>query len=108
VAVLVHHLGVYWLNACRIVYVTEEHGPPARFAFAYGTLYEHAECGEERFMVEYDPATGEVWYDVLAFSRPNHFLTRIGYPWARRLQKKFAAESKDAMMKAVSQPGNRF
>ena len=25
-----------------------------------------------------------VWYDLLAFSRPNQFLTRVGYPFTRR------------------------
>lgn len=103
VAVLAQHLNCYWLNACRIVYVIEENGPLERFGFAYGTLEDHAERGEERFLVEWDRDSDEVWYDILAFSRPNQFLTRMGYPFARQLQKKFAAESKAAMIKAVSQ-----
>ena len=44
VAPLAHHLGFYSLNSCRIVYVIEE---PTRFGFAYGTLTEHAEIGED-------------------------------------------------------------
>ena len=44
VAVSVHHLGFYSLNACRIVYVVEEDDTIIRFGFAYGTLAEHAEC----------------------------------------------------------------
>lgn len=43
VAVLVTHIGVWSLNAARIVYVIEEHGTRERFGFAYGTLKEHAE-----------------------------------------------------------------
>lgn len=100
-AVLAHFSNCYWLNACRIVYVVEESEPLQRFGFAYGTLEEHAESGEERFMAEWNHETGEVWYDILAFSRPHHLLTRIGYPFARRLQKRFATGSKHAMMKAV-------
>ncbi|PYS37238.1 MAG: hypothetical protein DMG14_21940, partial [Acidobacteria bacterium] len=49
VAVLVHHFGFWSLNACPVVYVIEE---ARRFGFAYGTLQEHAEQGEEKFSVE--------------------------------------------------------
>src|SRR5690349_13708573 len=30
-------LGLWWLNACRIVYVVEEDGPVTRYGFANGT-----------------------------------------------------------------------
>lgn len=102
VAVLARKLGVWWLNACRIVYVVDEDGPVQRFGFAYGTLPDHAESGEERFLAEWDQATGSVWYDVLAFSRPRHLLARLGYPWTRRVQKRFAWDSAAAMVKAVA------
>jgi uncharacterized protein (UPF0548 family) len=49
VAVMVSHFGFYSLNACRIVYVIEEGELVKKFGFAYGTLAEHAESGEERF-----------------------------------------------------------
>jgi uncharacterized protein (UPF0548 family) len=99
VAVLVHHFGFYSLNAARIVYVIDE---PDRFGFAYGTLADHGERGEERFSVQFDRGTGDVTYDLYAFSRPNLFLAQIGYPLSRMLQKRFAAESKLAMLRAVS------
>jgi uncharacterized protein (UPF0548 family) len=102
VAVLAHHIGCFWLNACRIVYLLDEDGPTKRFGFAYGTLTEHAESGEERFLVEWNRESDAVSYDLLAFSRPNQFLSRIGYPFARRLQKQFAADSKAAMVRVVS------
>jgi uncharacterized protein (UPF0548 family) len=54
VAVSAHHLGFYSLNACRIVYVVDEDNIEKRFGFAYGTLAEHAESGEERFTVEWN------------------------------------------------------
>ena len=38
-------LGLWWLNACRIVYVVDEAGPVTRFGFAYGTLPGHAGSG---------------------------------------------------------------
>jgi uncharacterized protein (UPF0548 family) len=102
VAVSINHFGFHSLNACRIVCVVDEDGPIKRFGFAYGTLAEHAESGEERFTVEWHRAEDSVWYDILAFSRPQSFLARLGYPLARLLQKRFADGSKSAMLEAVS------
>lgn len=103
VAVLVSHLGFWSLNACRIVYVIEEHGTLEKYGFAYGTLPDHAAFGEERFTVEYNASDGAVWYDVFAFSRPRP-LARLAYPFTRALQRRFARESKDAMLKYLA-PG---
>ncbi len=74
----------------------------ARYGFAYGTLPDHAETGEERFLVEWDRMSGEVWYDILAFSRPHVVLTRLGYPYMRRIQRRFGRESAAAMLRAVA------
>ena len=101
VAVVARMIGLWWLNAARVVYVVDEPGPIRRFGFAYGTLPDHAESGEERFLVEWDQASGEVWYDILAFSRPHLLLTRLGYPFVRRVQKRFAKASAEAMRRAV-------
>ena len=103
VAISVQHFGFYSLNACRIVYVVDEDGPVNRFGFAYSTLAEHAESGEERFMVEWNRDHDRVWYDILAFSRPQKILARLGYPLSRALQKKFARASMAAMLKAARQ-----
>jgi uncharacterized protein (UPF0548 family) len=101
VAVMVSH-GVFWsLSACRIVYVMEEHGAVEKFGFAYGTLPEHGVIGEERFSVEFDTRDQSVWYDMYAFSRPG-FLARMGYPYTRALQKRFARGAKVAMGRAVA------
>jgi uncharacterized protein (UPF0548 family) len=102
VTILIRVLGLWALNACRIVYVVAEEGPVTRFGFAYGTLPGHAETGEERFLVEWDRATDAVWYDILAFSRPRYFLARLGKPFVRRLQKRFGRESAAAMLQATS------
>jgi uncharacterized protein (UPF0548 family) len=102
VAVLARHLGVWSLNACRVVYVLDEDGPVRRLGFAYGTLMEHAESGEERFSIEWSRDEDTVVYDLLAFSRPNHPLAKIGFPVARMLQKRFADCSKQAMLRAVN------
>lgn len=97
VAVVARTLGVWSINAARIVYVIDE---PRRFGFAYGTLPGHVERGEERFLVERADDDG-VWYDILAFSQPRHLLTKLGYPLVRRLQKQFGRDSVAAMLRAV-------
>lgn len=104
VAVLAHLAGTWWLNACRVVYVVDEQGPVRRYGFAYGTLSNHAERGEERFLVEWRE-DDSVWYDLLAFSRPNYWIVKLGYPVVRRLQKRFAAHSLAAMKRAVEAAG---
>ena len=102
VAVIARNLGLWWLNACRIVYVVDEEEPIQRYGFAYGTLPDHAGTGEERFLVEWNSVSGEVWYDILAFSRPHLLLTRLGYPFVRRVRKRFAKVSAAAMLRAVN------
>ncbi len=101
VAVIARNLGLWWLNACRIVYVVDEIGSVSQYGFAYGTLPDHAAIGEERFVVEWNGMSGEVWYDILAFSRPHFFLVRLGYPYMRRVQRRFGTESAAAMLRAV-------
>jgi uncharacterized protein (UPF0548 family) len=101
VAVVARLFGLWWLNACRIVYVVNEEGPVKRYGFAYGTLPEHAESGEERFTVEWHEDDNTVWDDILAFSGPQQLLARLGYPLVRRLQRRFARDSAAAMLRAV-------
>jgi uncharacterized protein (UPF0548 family) len=88
VATRIHHFGFWSLNACRVVYTIEDQ---RRFGFAYGTLQDHAECGEERFSIEWHE-DDSVWFHILAFSKPRS-LARMGAPLARRLQKRFAREA---------------
>ena len=102
VGVLARHLGFWSFNVSRIVYVIDEHGPIEKFGFAYGTLATHVERGEERFTVEWHRDDDSVWYDILAFSRPNKALVKFGSAYARRLQRRFAQDSLKAMTRAVS------
>ena len=99
VAVLISHLRFWSLNACRIVYVIDEQGSSQKYGFAYGTLADHGERGEERFTVELG-SDQTVHYDLYAFSRPS-MIARLAYPYTRMLQKRFARDSKAAMQKAV-------
>ncbi len=98
VAIVTRHFGFWSLNACRVVYLIDEDGPVKKFGFAYGTLSSHVERGEERFTIEWHTTDDTVWYDILAFSRPNQLLVRLGFPLARRLQKRFARDSLAAVL----------
>jgi uncharacterized protein (UPF0548 family) len=101
VAIITRHFGFWSLNACRVLYVIDEDGPVKKFGFAYGTLSSHVERGEERFTIEWHASDDSIWYDILAFSRPNQFLIKLGLPLARMLQKRFARDSLNAMAEAV-------
>jgi uncharacterized protein (UPF0548 family) len=105
VAVLVKHCGFWSVNCCRIVCVIDDHGPIRRFGFAYGTLPEHAEQGEERFAVEWNRGSNVVSYDILSFSRPGNAAAKFAYPVARWLQKRFLRNSLAAMVAAVQHKG---
>jgi uncharacterized protein (UPF0548 family) len=81
--------------------VEDEASNRRRYGFAYGTLSEHAERGEERFAVEWNREDDTVWYDILAFSRPRKYLALMAYPLSRLLQRRFAVASKAAMLAAT-------
>lgn len=100
VAVLIRHLGFWSLNGCRIVYCAD--GPEAErhFGFAYGTLTNHAESGEELFDVFLD-ASGDVMYRIRAISWPQAMLARLGQPIVRALQARFRKDSAAAMRRAT-------
>jgi uncharacterized protein (UPF0548 family) len=101
-AVVARTAGFWSLNATRIVYTLDESNiQMRRFGFAYGTLLDHAEMGEERFTVELHRSDGSVWYDLFAFSRPRLWLAQIGYPLARVYQRRFARDSKAVMVRTV-------
>lgn len=102
VAVMGRAVGLWWLNYCRIVYVVDEPAPIKKFGFAYGTLPGHIESGEERFLIEWNQDDNSVYYDILAFSRPNHFFAKVGYPMVRQMQKRFGRDSSGAMKRAVT------
>jgi uncharacterized protein (UPF0548 family) len=49
VAMVARALGLWSLNACKIVYIVRHSGPILRYGLACGTLPGHAARGEERF-----------------------------------------------------------
>ena len=104
VAVQIHHLGFWSLNGCRVLYCVGGHHDETRFGYAYGTLPNHAESGEELFEVSINPKTGDVMYRIRATSRAQATLAWIGQPFVRILQARFRSDSAAAMQRA-SRPG---
>jgi uncharacterized protein (UPF0548 family) len=101
VAVLVHHLGFWSLNGCRVVYGIGDMQSGINFGFAYGTLTNHAEVGEEIFEVLLEPESESVIYRIQAVSKPGAALARIGYPITRVFQERFRRDSLIALRRAV-------
>jgi uncharacterized protein (UPF0548 family) len=101
VAVLIRHFRVWSLNGCRVVYTVGPVGDEMRFGFAYGTLTNHAEAGEELFELFVDPRTDDVIYRIRATSRPRAALARLGQPMVRLLQARFRRDSAAAMRRSI-------
>ena len=106
VAVLIHHFGFWSLNGCRVLYTVGSRDD-TRFGFAYGTLTNHAESGEELFDVFRDPESDDVRYRIRATSQPQAMLARIGQPIVRALQARFRRDSADSMVRATRNFGCR-
>jgi uncharacterized protein (UPF0548 family) len=107
VGILGRHFGLWSLNACRITYVIEEERPLLkRYGFAFGTLPGHVERGEERFTVEWHAADDSVSYEVFAFVRPAHPLSKAAPPFVRLVQRRFAADSLRSMAEAIEGGGD--
>jgi uncharacterized protein (UPF0548 family) len=102
VAVLIRHLGFWSLNGDRVVYRVGGTDGNSTFGFAYGTLTNHAESGEEIFEVSIDRQSGDVKYRICAVSWPQSALAWIGQPIVRMLQARFRRDSALAMRRAIS------
>jgi uncharacterized protein (UPF0548 family) len=98
VAVEVHSLALWTLNLSRITQILDT---ATRFGFVYATTQMHVEQGEERFLLEFNPATDDVWYLLEAVSRPRHPLARLGYPISRAFQHRFARQSHRRMQEVI-------
>ena len=88
----------YVHGTCRIVAVVDE---ADRFGFAYGTLPEHPERGEESFLVVRD-GHGDVRFDVVGVSRPAQPIARLLPFIADRLQDTAVHRYLSAITRAVA------
>jgi uncharacterized protein (UPF0548 family) len=79
--------GLRLFVASRVTEVFDGPTPTGwRAGFTYRTLAGHAELGEETFAVEKKRTTGDVTASLTSWSRPGHWLARIGYWYARWCQ----------------------
>ena len=107
VVVLIRHLGFWSLNGCRVVYTVGGDDAARRFGFAYGTLTNHAESGEELFEVFLDERTGDAMFTIRATSWAQSVLAWLGHPIVRGLQARFRRESVAAMRRAIDSSRGR-
>lgn len=104
VGVLFYGLGVWSSNPARIIRVHDfENENVTQYGFTYATLPGHVEQGEERFLLNWNRETDEVWYELDAVSRPNHMLAWIAYPYARWQQARFRKQSCASMQRSVNE-----
>jgi uncharacterized protein (UPF0548 family) len=93
------HTAYLWsINFSRVVEVVDA---PTRFGFMYTTTAFHIEEGQERFLIDFDPESESVSYLLEAVSRPRHILARIGYPFSRAMQHRFARDSHARIRRSV-------
>ena len=107
VALLIRHCGFWSLNGCRVLYSVGGLTDVDRSGFAYGTLTNHAESGEELFEVFIDPQSEDVLYRIRAISWPQATLARVGQPIVRVLQQRFRHHSAAVMARAIRSNGVR-
>ncbi|MBF0612298.1 MAG: DUF1990 domain-containing protein [Magnetococcales bacterium] len=100
-AILGNSLGLWLINAVRILDVFDEQTTDHRFGFAMGTLPDHMIVGEERMQVIWNQEEDLVYYDLCSFSRKQRWLAKMGALHVHRMQKLFALESGLAMQRAV-------
>jgi uncharacterized protein (UPF0548 family) len=98
VAVEAHTACLWSISLNRIVEIVNS---PTRFGFLYTTTACHVEQGQERFVIELDAESESVFYLIEAISRPRHILARIGYPFSRAMQHRFARDSHSRMSRSV-------
>ena len=99
-AVLIHHLGLWSLNGCRVLYgVGADDAASVRLRLR--NVDEPRRSGEELFEVFLDPQTDEVVYRIRATSWPQSTLARVGQPIVRVLQARFRSQSAAAMKRAT-------
>lgn len=95
-ATLATHFGFASLHPCRVLDVFS-HSDERCFGFSLGTMPGHVGAGEERFTIRQDPGDDVVRYEVVAFSKPDGWLARLGSPVLRHFQRRFARETQATM-----------
>jgi uncharacterized protein (UPF0548 family) len=85
---------------CVVVWTLDE---PSRAGFGYGTTAGHPFSGEESFVASLDDG-GNVWFTVVAFSRPARWFTRAAGPVAPLFQKAYARRCASVLRRLANAP----
>lgn len=88
-------IGLWWPHACRIVYVFDESEPTRRFGLPMEPCLNIP--GQAKNDSRLNGVANDVHYDILAFSRVKHGLTRLGYPVVQQFGLKSAAAVRRAV-----------
>jgi len=99
IAMEAHTMALWTVNMSRII---ETIDTAKSFGFLYATTPLHVEQGAERFLLEFNPTTGEVHYVLEAISRPRHILARLCLPLSRHFQHQFVRASHNRMKNEAS------
>jgi uncharacterized protein (UPF0548 family) len=109
-------LGVWIMNPLKTVYIEQKRTKlpvlnmvpvlplgytSAKYSFAGGTLKGHLLKGEERYSVSIDKKDKSVHYQVASISKPDHILSRLGYPIVCLLQSNFIRQSARSMARQI-------
>ena len=90
------------IAAVRVLTVFDrERDGPRRTGFSYVTLAGHPERGAMTFAVVEDGPAGVVRFEMDALSQPGHWLTRLGAPFARRLQRTTSEAALDRLRRVA-------
>lgn len=106
-----HFIGMSFYFGVRIVEVFDQKTQSddghsiQQWGYAYRTLHGHFEIGEIRFIVSKDLTTGEVFFEIHSYSKPDripNFFYRIGFKIFGRPLQKYFAESSIKRMKILA------
>lgn len=93
-------LGSWSVLPARII-ERVDNADPARTGFVYAALPPHVADGYERFVVEHDPRTGRVIFEIAAVARPVDPLLRRLRPFFSLVQRRFRRACMRQVRRAV-------
>lgn len=99
--VVLNLFGCQALNAIRVLAIDDR---PDDYRLVVGTLPGHALVGKEVFRIVREDE--RVVYELYAVSKPRHWLTKLGWPLTRWVQRRFARKSLEGVARALPHPRN--